>query len=219
MSRERTTARAIAGGSSFLLAFAAAKFLLHLLTARGYGHFRDELYYLACADHLDWGYVDHPPLSIVLLWISRRLFGDSLHALRLLPALAGAATVYLTGWTCRRMGGGRLAQALAMLSVIVAPAYLFFHHIFSMNAFDVLLWTAAGAVLVRVFDDGDRRLWILLGAVLGLGLLNKISVLWLGFGLLVGLRASRAQRGWYMTSWPWLSGALAFAIFSPHIAW
>ncbi len=219
MSREKTTARALAAGSSFLLAFAAAKLLLHLLTARGYGYFRDELYYIACTDHLDWGYVDQPPLSILLLWISRHLFGDSLFALRLLPALAGAATVYLTGWTCRRMGGGRLAQALAMLSVIVAPAYLFIDHIFSMNAFDVLFWTAAAAVLVRVFDDGDRRLWILLGAVLGAGLLNKISVLWLGFGLLIGLRASRAQRGWYMTPWPWISGALSLAIFSPHVAW
>jgi len=206
-------------GNFFLAAFAAAVLLLHLATANGYGYFRDELYYLACSDHLAWGYVDHPPLSIVLLWLVRRVLGDSLPALRLLPALAGAATVYITGWICRRMGGGLFAQALAMLSVIVAPGWLFLGHIFSMNALDLLFWTAAVAILVRIFDGGDPKLWILLGVVLGLGLLNKISVLWLGFGLLIGLRASRAQRGWFMTPWPWLSGTLALAIFSPHIAW
>jgi len=62
---------------------AAATVLFHLLTARGYGIFRDELYYLACAEHLDWGYVDHPPLVAALVWILRHPLGTSLPALRL----------------------------------------------------------------------------------------------------------------------------------------
>src|SRR5688572_11665554 len=93
------------------LAFALAKLVLHLSTSQGYGYFRDELYYLACADHLAWGYVDHPPLSIALLAGVRALLGDSLPALRLVPALAGALTVLVTGLTARAMGGGRFAQA------------------------------------------------------------------------------------------------------------
>ncbi len=40
---------------------AAIKLLVHALTLRPYGFFRDELYYIACSDHLDWGYVDQPP--------------------------------------------------------------------------------------------------------------------------------------------------------------
>ena len=58
-----------------------------------YGVFRDEMYYLACADHLDWGYVDHPPLSIAVLAAVRAVLGESLPALRLVPALAGGALV------------------------------------------------------------------------------------------------------------------------------
>src|SRR5687768_11274724 len=48
-----------------------AKLAVHLAAFRGYSIFRDELYYLACADHLAWGYVDHPPLSIAVLWLVR----------------------------------------------------------------------------------------------------------------------------------------------------
>ena len=87
-----------------------AKLILHL-TANGlgeYGYFRDELYYIACSEHPDFGYVDHPPFSIFLLLLSRSVFGDSLFALRLLPALAGAATVLLAALMAREMGGGVL---------------------------------------------------------------------------------------------------------------
>ncbi len=201
-----------------LLSFALAKLAVQLSVIRGYGYFRDELYYLACSDRLAWGYVDHPPLSIVLLRGVRVLLGDSLPALRLLPALAGAATVWLAGWICWRMRGGPIGQALAMTAAIGAPVLLGANHVYSMNAFDVLFWTLAAAILVRVFDDGDAKLWLLLGVVLGLGLMNKISVLWLGFGLVIGLRFTQ-QRGWLTTKWPWLAGTIAFAIFAPHVAW
>ena len=100
-------------GPAIVLLLAAAKFLFHLLTAGRYGIFRDELYYLACAEHLDFGYVDQPPLIALVAWIARHLFGESLLGLRLLPALAGAATVWLTGKLTREMGGGAVAQALA----------------------------------------------------------------------------------------------------------
>ena len=80
-----------------LLALAAAKLALHLIAIEQYGYFRDELYYLASTEHLAWGYVDHPPLSIAVLAAVRALLGDSLPALRILPALAGAITVVLFG--------------------------------------------------------------------------------------------------------------------------
>jgi hypothetical protein len=82
-----------------------AALLVHLLTNGRYGYFRDELYYIACARHFDFGYVDQPPLSILLLRLSQLLLGDSLFAIRLLPALAGAAIVALTGIIAREIGG------------------------------------------------------------------------------------------------------------------
>ena len=86
--------------------FALAKLLLHLATSTGYGYFRDEFYYFACTVHLAPGYVDHPSLSILFLWAVSHLLGDSRPALRLLPAVLGAATVALAGLMARALGGG-----------------------------------------------------------------------------------------------------------------
>ncbi len=201
-----------------MLALPGLKLLLHLITSGGYGYFRDEFYYIACSDRLAFGYVDHPPLSVALLRLSRDLFGESLLALRLLPAVAGALAVYLAGRMAADLGGGRFARILAMLATIAAPIYLALNHIYSMNAFDVLLWAAAAALLVRLLRGGPPRLWIVLGLVLGAGLLNKISVLWLGFGLLVGLLAT-SRRRWLLTRWPWVAGGIAALMFAPHVIW
>jgi 4-amino-4-deoxy-L-arabinose transferase-like glycosyltransferase len=119
---------------------AVAKLALHLYAARFYGWFGDEPYFVACSDHLDWGYVDQPPLIALIVKIARVLFGDSLQAVRFFSGLAGAATVLLTGRITRKLGGGRFAQALAALAVLVAGVNLFMNHYISMNAFEPLFW-------------------------------------------------------------------------------
>src|SRR5258708_1042614 len=88
-----------------IIAFiAAAKLLVHLYAAGSYGYFIDELYYLACARHLAWGYVDQPPLIALIARTSVSLFGESLYAIRLLPALAGVGRGLLTGCIARELG-------------------------------------------------------------------------------------------------------------------
>jgi hypothetical protein len=198
---------------------ALGSFALHLAANRGYGYFRDELYYLACADHLDFGYVDHPPLSIAVLWVVRALIGDSLPALRLVPALCGALTVLLAGLMARRLGGGRFAQGLAALAVAIGPGHLAITNFYSMNAIDLLVWASAVYVFMSIVEDphGVRR-WALLGVVLGLGLQNKFSVLWLGAGFAVALVLTR-QRRLLRTPGPWLAAAIAGVIFAPHVVW
>jgi 4-amino-4-deoxy-L-arabinose transferase-like glycosyltransferase len=195
-----------------------AKLLIHLFTAQGYGYFRDEFYYLACANHLDYGYVDQPPLSIYLLYISRALLGDSLLALRFLPAVAGALTVWFTGLITERLGGNRLAILISGISVIAAAVYLSLDHFYSMNAFDILFWTLSAYFLLRALQGPSPLSWILLGLVLGLGLMNKISILWFGAGMLAGLLLTRHRRH-LLTPWPYICAAIAFLIFSPYILW
>jgi hypothetical protein len=208
------------GSTSILVYFALIKFFIHFFTnlAGGYGYFRDELYYIACSDHLAFGYVDQPPLSILLLWISRFLFGDSLIAIRFFPAIAGALLVFFTGIITRELGGNRFAQIFAMLAVIAAPIYLALDNYFSMNSIDLLLWVIALYLIIKIIKTGNNRYWLALGIVLGIGLLNKISVLWLGFGLSIGLLCT-PHRKYFLTSWPWLAAAIALAIFIPHIIW
>ena len=81
---------------------------LHLATSQGYGYFRDEFYYLACTDHLATGYVDHPPFSILLLWLNRRILGDSLLALRFLTRRGGGTY----GVVYRKDGSGARRKSL-----------------------------------------------------------------------------------------------------------
>jgi hypothetical protein len=200
------------------LGLAAVKLAIHVAFLTPYGWFRDELYYVACSKHLAFGYVDQPPLSIALLRVWRAVFGDSLAAMRLAPALAGAATVYLAGTIAIELGGGVLAVMLAGLCLLSAPLLLGSNHLYSMNSFDVLLWTLAALVLVRALRREQLRDWVLLGVVLGLGLLNKISVLWLGAGLAVALVATPARRHLGRPG-PWIATAIALALFAPHLVW
>ena len=203
-----------------LLVFPSLKLLVHLATANGYGYFRDELYYLACAQHPAFGYVDHPPLSILVLKVWTAVFGTSLVSIRSLSALAGAATILLVGLLARRFGGGRLAQQMAMLASFVAPMWLGLDGYYSMNALDVLVWALAAWLLVGILLDENPATsrWLALGAVLGLGLQNKISVLWLGAGIAAGLLLTDRRR-LLATKGPWLAAAVALALFLPYVLW
>jgi len=205
---------------ALLLAIAAVRLLLQVFSAGliGYGYSADELYFLDCADHLAWGYVDHPPFSIAVLASVRGAFGDWLLCLRLAAAFAGATTIVLAGLITRDLGGGRAAQGIAALAMLVSPVVLFVTGYYSMNAIDMVIWSIAFHLMLRVLNGGDQRLWIALGFTLGIGLLNKWSVLWLGGGLGVGLLLS-PQRTWLRTPWPWLAGVIAVLIWAPNLVW
>jgi hypothetical protein len=232
-----------------LAVLSAITLLFHVLTAKGYGYFRDELYYLACGEHLGFGYVDHPPLVALIAASTRAALGESLWAIRFPSAVAAAATVWIVGATAREMGGGRFAQTLAALATMLAPIYVSLSSILSMNAFDVLFWAASWWIIARILREGtgggrerggesggggggreggegsagggsggDPRWWLALGVVAGIGLENKISVLFLLFGLAAGLLAARRWEA-FRTRGPWLAGGLALLIFLPHILW
>src|SRR5204862_2158045 len=115
-------------GPAIVMAIAAADLVFHLLIANRYGIFRDELYYLACSEHLDLGYVDQPPIIAFVAWMARHVFGESLLGLRFIPAVAGAATVWLTGKLARDLGGRGFAQGLAALATFAAPIFLLMSH-------------------------------------------------------------------------------------------
>ncbi len=217
-----STARTTLFSSGALVIGCLAAFLLvfHLLANAftPYGYFRDELYYLACSHRLAAGYVDHPPLSVWLLALVRTLLGDSLFAIRLVPALALSGTVVITGLMVRQMRGSTWAIILAGLSVILAPIFLGMGTFYSMNSLDILLWSAAAYAVLRMVDDPTPRRWIVLGVLMGLGLLNKVGFLWFGMGLLAGMLLTPLRKQ-LTTSWPYVAGGIAFVFFLPFIIW
>jgi 4-amino-4-deoxy-L-arabinose transferase-like glycosyltransferase len=204
--------------SALVVGIAACKLLVHLYAGRHYGYFVDELYYMACSRHLDWGYVDQPPLIALITWVARALFGDSLAAIRFFPAVAGAAVVWLTAVIARELGGGRFAQSLAAIGVLVAPGILATDNLLSMNAFEPLFWMGCAYLLIRIIKTGDQRLWIWFGVLSGIGLENKYSMAMFGGGLVVGLLLT-PQRRLLANRWLWIGGLLAFLLFLPNLVW
>jgi 4-amino-4-deoxy-L-arabinose transferase-like glycosyltransferase len=198
-------------GSKLVFTLAAGLFLLEWIPSflGPYGYFIDEFYYLACAARPAWGYVDHPPLSIVILSVVRRLLGDSLPALRLVPALLGAATVVLTGAVARRLGAGAFGQALAAVATALAPVPLIMFGLYSMNSLELLLWTASFYVLVVLLEKDEPRSWLLFGLLAGIGLLNKHTTVLLGGAVAIGLLLTPARRH-LTTRGPGLARALRF---------
>ena len=208
----------LGAGFGIVAVIAVVQLAVHLYAARHYGYFGDELYFMACGEHLDWGFVDHPPLIGLAAWIVRHTLGTSLLAIRTPSALAGVALVFLTALLARELGGGRFAMALAALAAALAPFYVVIHYLFTMNAFEPLFWTGCAYLVARIVRTGDQRLWLAFGALAGLGLQNKYSMVVFATGLVLGVALGPDRRA-LAKPWIWAGGALALLIFLPNLVW
>lgn len=189
----------------------------------GYGIFRDELYYLVCGQRLAFGYVDQPPLAALQAHITEALFGhDTMWTLRLIPALAGAAKVFLTGLLVWALGGGRAAAALAMLGVTTAGVYLGIDGCLSMNCFDPVFWMLCALALIRIASSDSasevRNWWIVLGLSAGMAFENKDSVAFFLVAMLVAVLLS-PQRRILANRWFAVSVLLIVLVALPNFLW
>lgn len=189
-----------------------------LIFGMNYPMFRDEFYYLDCANHLSPGYVDHPGFSIFILFIWKTIFGTSLLSVRILPALTGAVLILLTSKITEEIGGSKTAQVLSAAAVFCVPTFLVMGGFYSMNSFDVLFWAIIFYLLLKIINTNNSKLWIWFGIAAGLGLMNKISVLYLGAGI-AGAMIFTKERNWFKNKFFWIGGIIALLIFSPYIIW
>ena len=197
---------------------ALVRVAIYIIAAPHYGYFRDEMYYLACGEHPAWGYMDQPPLIAWIAWLLEHTIGVSLYALRLLPMLGDVCCMMLTAQLARKLGGGRWAMFLAALAVLVAPINLTLSQLFTMNAFDPLLWTLIAWFLVDLVQTGKEQNWIWVGILTGITLLNKYGVLFFIAGLLAGVVFSRLRRS-FARPWFWAGVAIATCIALPNFLW
>lgn len=198
-------------------AIAAVKFGIVLGTTR-FGFHRDELYFIAASKRLSPSYVDFQPVVPLLVRAERAAFGDSLLGLRLIPALAGGLAVVLAALIARELGGGRRAQLLAAFALTVTPLFLGMSSTLNTVVLETPAWMLVTLVVARLVRTGDRRLWIVLGCTIALGLLVKFTVLAYLAGLAVALLAS-PLRDQLRTPWPWLGGAVIALALTPILIW
>ncbi len=191
--------------------------MLVVLSA-GYGYHRDELYFVAAGKHLAFGYVDQGPVTPLIARAMTAIAPDSLTVLRIPAALAAGLTVLLTGLLVRELGGTRRAQSIAAACAAAASIVLFTGHLLSTSTFDLLVWTAVTWLAIRAVRKREDRLWLVAGAVLGIGLMNKPLPAFLALGLLVGVAVSGPRR-LLRNRYVWAGAPIALALWSPWLIW
>jgi hypothetical protein len=207
-----------ARGMWMVLAIALAKLIFHCYFNNRYGYFRDEFDYMACGDHLAWGYVDQPPLIPFLIHVCRAVLGDSLRSVRFIPALASSLLVVQTAVLARELGGRRFALLLSAVTIMVAPQYLSNGSLLGTNCLEPNLWMGCAYYAILAIKRDDPRYWLWFGVVAGLGMEEKYSIALFGLGIVVGLLLTE-QRRVFANKWIWLGGLAAFIVFLPNFLW
>ncbi|WP_298501899.1 glycosyltransferase family 39 protein [uncultured Maribacter sp.] len=201
-----------------ILFLSIVKFIIQLLGNRNYGFHRDELLHLSVSEHLDWGFMEFPPLIAVIGKISYWLFGYSLIGVRLFPTLAGIAILVLCCLMVKELGGKSKAILVAGISVLAFLPFYRNHTLFQPVAFDQLFWTLGFYFIIRFINVQNNFFLILLGITFGVGLMNKYTIVVWAFGLFVGLFFY--QKGsLFKNKWLYISVLISLLIFSPNIIW
>jgi len=215
IAHERASGRTTA---SVIATLGLIRFIVYLAFSGRYDFFRDELYYIACSNHLAAGYVDQPPLIAFAVRMERVLFGGSLLALRLFPALCGIATIALAVLIASEMGGRKLALWLAGICVMTGPVWLSLSYLMTMNSFEHVWWAACAYCVVRYINTRQPRYWLWFGVWAGIGLETKYSITVFGLGVVIGLLLTNERKA-FARPWIWLGGVLALLIFLPNLLW
>lgn len=191
--------------------------LVHFATASRYDMYRNELYFIVCGRHLDFGYVDQPPL---VPWIAAvtQLFGLNVWLLRLLPNLAAIALIPLAASFARVLGGDQRSAWMAALAAGIAPLIMGFAATLSTSSFEPLCWTLCAYLLARAVIRGELRMAIWLGVVAGIAMEAKYAIPFWLVGLAFGIAVTGARRIIF-TRELWLGIGAAVVIAAPSLAW
>ncbi len=198
-------------------AFVAVKVGFHVATTRLSFH-RDELYFIAASKRLAFSYVDFQPVTPLLLRAERAIFGDTLVGLRLIPALAGAAVILLGTLIAKELGGDRKAIVLAAFTMLVAPMFVGMNSTLNTVSLETPAWMLVAFVTIRLLRTKDERLWVALGAAVGLALLVKFTMVAYVGALGIALLATPLRRS-LRSPWLWLGAVIGLLLITPSVIW
>lgn len=201
-----------------IAAFVIIKLLIHFLTNTIYEIHRDGFLYIELGNHLSWGYFSVPPSIAVFADIARFIFGDTDFGIRFFPAIIGGASMIIIGIMVKEMGGGKMAQFLALLAFLTSPAFLRSNTLFQPVSFNQFYWLLLSFLIFRLIRSERPVYWIWIGVIAGLAFLNKYSVVFYLAAFFISILLT-STRKWLRTFYPYLSGLIALLIALPNLIW
>lgn len=201
-----------------LLSFLLFLYLILTSAFSGYGFFIDELYFIACSKRLAFGYIDQPPLSILALSFSRLIFGESIVAVRIFAALAVSYNVFITGVIARKLGGNRNAMIMAGIAVMVFPVNLLFGSFYSMNAFELPIWSTVIFYAIKIVKEENQKYWLHIGILMGIGLEMKHTIVVYCLMMVIALFLTK-NRKFLFSKWTVFGFVACFLLILPNLIW
>lgn len=215
---KKINSRVFTGDIAILIYIGLASTVCHLLVGGNYGYFLDELYTMACSRHLSLAFVDIPPVAPALLALNTGVFGDSLFALHILPSVFSGATVIITGLMAKELGGKRLAVVMAGLCAAFVPVWMALGSLYTYDFLDQLMIISLFYAVIRLIKRENLKTWLAIGAIAGLGVMTKPSMVFFILGIAIALLCTKHRRQ-YLTRWPWLGALVALLIILPALVW
>ena len=179
----------------------------------------DEAYYWVWSRALAPGYLDHPPMVALWIWLGTWCAGNTPLGVRLLAPFAAAAGSVLLAQAAEDLFPGQRRGVPA--AVLLNATLLLGAGAVTMTPDTplILFWTAALAALARLHRTGNGAWWLAVGLAAGLALASKYTAALLGVGIVLWLLAVPGQRRWFGQLPLWAGGALAVAVFAPVVWW
>jgi hypothetical protein len=198
--------------------FMISKLMVHLLTNTRYELLRDEMLYFNMGEHLSWGYATVPPVTGLLAFLMKSLFGFSVFGIRLFQAVMGTVSLFFITLTVRDLGGGIKALVIAATTYLLCTGILLANTLFTPNAFEELIWLTATWMIFRLVRDNNPKLWLSLAVILGIGFLNKYSVVFFIAGFFIAFLIEGKFR-LFLSKYFLAAIFIGLTIITPNILW
>jgi hypothetical protein len=212
------TSRKLNRNCLFISGLAVLNIVFHLAYYGNLEYHRDELLYFSLGLHPDFGYATVPPLIGWIAAFIQTIFGYSLFAVKLFPALLSGALVIVAAKISKELGGGSYAQTLTALAMVFMPVGIRAFHLFQPVPIDLFLWTLLFYYSLRYINSEDKKYLLILGVVTGIALLNKYLIALLLLTLLISLLFS-VHRKIFKQKYLYYGMVIAALIFLPNLIW
>jgi hypothetical protein len=204
--------------NAIIIVLALISVFSHLIVINNLEYNRDEMLYFTLGQHPDFGYATVPPMIGWIAWLMQNIFGYSLFAVRLFPAILSGVLVILTAAIAKELGGTSYSRILAGVGILISGFVLRTFSLYMPVHIDVIFWTIIIYLLLRYINTSSGRLLILLGIAAGMSALNKylVGILFLSLVLVIPFSENRKI---FRDKNFWFGVSGGFFLFLPNLIW